>query len=65
MTRIYQKRPSELLNVSDGYVAYCVDEAIAEFIMHLEKGEKPRFAIDKKKNRSKGYNPGLKMLTGK
>ncbi|MBU3195644.1 hypothetical protein [Clostridium algidicarnis] len=63
MVITYQKRPSELLSVTDEYVAYCLDEAITEFIMRTEKGEKPRFKTEKDK-RNKSYNPGLKLLLG-
>lgn len=66
MVQMYQKTPSELMKINDEYIGYCLNEAIAEFIMHIEKGEKPRFKIkeEKVKNRSKGDNPGLNMLTG-
>lgn len=63
MVQMYQKLPSEIMKISDEYVAYCFDEAIAEFIIRIEKGEKPKFKIEKDK-RNKSYNPGLKLLLG-
>ncbi|WP_243117952.1 hypothetical protein [Hathewaya histolytica] len=53
------------MKISDEYIGYCLDEAIAEFIMNIEKGLKPRFKIKKEKNNFKGHNPGLSMLTGR
>lgn len=28
MAEKYQKRPSEILDIDDGYVAYCIDEMV-------------------------------------
>ncbi|WP_253198335.1 hypothetical protein [Clostridium gasigenes] len=53
------------MRIEDDYIAYCLDEAIAEFIIRVEKGKKPRFKRKETKNNSKGYNPGLNMLVGK
>ncbi|MCY6372467.1 hypothetical protein [Clostridium ganghwense] len=55
---MYQKRPSEIIKIEDDYVAYCLDEAISEFIIRIENEETPRF-ID---NNTKKDNPGLKLL---
>ena len=40
---MYQKRPSEVMAIDDGYTAFCLDEACAELFLHLQKGEEPRF----------------------
>lgn len=61
MVRMYQKTPSEILRISDEYTAYCLDEAMAEFIARINNKEKPRFKTARKK---KGDNPGLKLLIG-
>ncbi|MBY6914300.1 hypothetical protein [Clostridium botulinum] len=50
-----------MLKINDEYIAYCLDEAMTEFIYRIENGEKPRFEI---KNKDKKDNPGLKMLLG-
>lgn len=63
MVQMYHKTPSELMKINDDYLAYCLDEAIAEFIINLEKGKKPRFRTERR-SRDKGDNPGLKMLLG-
>lgn len=65
MVKMYQKTPSQIMRIKDDYIAYCLDEAIAEFIILIEKGKKPRFKRKETKNNSKGYNPGLNMLVGK
>ncbi|KEH91685.1 hypothetical protein Z962_p0062 (plasmid) [Clostridium botulinum C/D str. BKT12695] len=57
---MYQKTPSEILKINDEYVAYCLDEAITEFIVRLQNDEKPKFKVNE--NRHKNDNPGLNML---
>lgn len=61
MVKMYHKTPSEVLRIEDEYVAYCIDEAMTEFIYRMENGEKPRF---ESKNKGRKDNPGLKMLLG-
>lgn len=56
----YNKRPSEILNIDDSYVAFCLDEAIDEFISRLENKERPRFNQDKENGIV--TNPGLQYL---
>lgn len=41
MGKHYQKRPSEILNIDDGYLAYCIDEVA--YYLELE-------AMDEKGN---------------
>lgn len=61
MVKIYKKTPSEIMGIEDSYIAYCLNEAIAEFIVQIESGKNPRFKTQRK---SKADNPGLKMLIG-
>ncbi|NFB59809.1 hypothetical protein [Clostridium botulinum] len=61
MVKMYHKTPSEVLRIENEYAAYCIDEAITEFIYRIENGEKPRF---ESKNKDRKDNPGLKMLLG-
>jgi len=49
LANIYKVRPSTLLDITDPYTAYCLDEACAYIIGQLEKGEEPQF---KKKYKS-------------
>nr|WP_278001955.1 hypothetical protein [Clostridium botulinum] len=58
---MYHKTPSEILKINDEYIAYCLDEAMTEFVYRIKNGEKPKF-INENKNRKD--NPGLKMLLG-
>lgn len=48
------------MKIDDEYVAYCLDEAVAEFIYCIDNKEKPRFKSESNKN----DNPGLKLLIG-
>ena len=43
LVNIYKTRPSILLNITDPYTAYCLDEACAYIIGQLEKGNEPQF----------------------
>ena len=67
MMKMYNKTPSDILKINDDYTAYCLDEAMVEFIVNIEKGEKPIFKVKKEilKNKTKGHNPGLKILIGR
>lgn len=58
---MYHKTPSEVLRIEGEYAAYCIDEAMTEFIYRIENGEKPKL-VNENKNRKD--NPGLKMLLG-
>lgn len=63
MCRVYRKSPSELLRIDDDYTAYCLNEAIVEFILMLDKGKKPLYM--KRSEDEKRKNTGLQMLIGK
>lgn len=64
MVKIYNDKPSNLLKIDDPYTAFCLDEAIAEFIINIENKKKPRFRVEKGRN-STNSNPGLNLLLGK
>ena len=46
---MYKVRPSTLLDITDPYTAYCLDEACAYITGQIEKDEEPQF---KKKYKS-------------
>lgn len=43
MSRRYRVRPSELLNISDEYTAYCLDEVCAYLMARVDNGEEMHF----------------------
>jgi hypothetical protein len=43
MSKMYGKRVSEILGVTEEYDAYCLDEAVAYIILKMEQGEQPRY----------------------
>lgn len=43
LANVYKTRPSILLNITDPYTAYCLDEACAYITGQLEKGNEPQF----------------------
>lgn len=47
------------MKINDEYVAYCFDEAVAEFIYCIDNNEKPRY---KSESNNENGNPGLKLL---
>jgi len=42
MARAYNTPPSHLMGIDDPYAAYCLDEAIADYIGRIGAGEKLR-----------------------
>jgi hypothetical protein len=42
MARLYQQPPSRLAGIEDPYAAYCLDEAIADYIGRVDKKQKLR-----------------------
>lgn len=43
MSKLYHKRPSEIIFLEDSYTSYCFDEACAYIISRIKDGEKPVF----------------------
>lgn len=43
MSEHYQKRPSEILGITDSYVAYCFDQACLYILMKIKDNIKPVF----------------------
>lgn len=43
LANVYKRSPSNLLDITDPYTAYCLDEACAYIIKKLEAGEEPTF----------------------
>lgn len=48
MSQLYNKLPSELLNICDEYTAYCLNEACAYILTEMKNGKEPKW-FDKKK----------------
>ena len=42
MAAAYRARPSGLIGLKSGYAAYCLDEAVADYIGRLQAGQKLR-----------------------
>ena len=42
----YNLPPSKILNIEDGYTAFCLDEACSYIVTMLEQGKKPRWRED-------------------
>ena len=47
MSKLYDVRPSILLDIADGYTRYCFDEACAYITSRIKQGEEPDFSIGK------------------
>lgn len=50
MSKLYKCRPSQILNITEDYDAYCFDEACALFQTYLNQEKTPHFPADKKEN---------------
>lgn len=46
MSQMYKERPSKILEISDSYTAFCLDEACAFIINKLENKEEPKFVVN-------------------
>jgi len=46
MSKLYDVRPSALLNIPDEYTSYCFDETCAFIVSKIENKEEPVFEID-------------------
>lgn len=64
LVQTYDLRPSEVMGIEDTYIAYCFDQAILEYFLRIEKGEKPIMEKPKKKKirNSMKENTGMIML---
>lgn len=58
VAKVYECRPSELLDIEDAYTAYCLDEACALIVTKMQQGETPHFKKEYKSFRDiyKQYN---------
>lgn len=45
MSQRYKKTPSEILNITDQYTAYCLDEACAIIAGKIDNEEEPMFEV--------------------
>ena len=46
MAELYQKRPSEFLHLTDGYTAYCFDEACSYILLMERNGKVARYRVE-------------------
>lgn len=44
LAETYRTPPSQLLRIEDTYAAWCLDEAVADYIARLREGQRPRAA---------------------
>lgn len=65
MARRFRSRPSDILQIADGYVAYCFDEACCWIISQLDEGKRPFFGKTAAKQRQNGGidSPSVNMQT--
>lgn len=65
MSKLYCKRPSEIINIyDDEYASYCFDKACAYIIVNLENEKRPIY--DEDREYGKKFNPVLAdMMAGK
>ena len=65
MARRFRSRPSDILQIADGYEAYCFDEACCWIISQLDEGKRPFFGKTAAKQRqNEGIDsPSVNMQT--
>lgn len=50
MSKLYDVRPSVLLDIPDAYTSYCFDEACAYITSRIKDGEEPDFSVVENNN---------------
>lgn len=55
MSKLYHKRPSEIIFLKDEYTSYCFDEACAYITSRIRDKEKPIFEKNEGKNIEKPH----------
>lgn len=66
MSKLYDVRPSVLLDIDDGYTSYCFDVACAYIISRIKDGEEPNFkVVDENTNVEKPHYNSLKEMYSK
>lgn len=43
LCNVWKRSPSNIMDISDPYTAYCFDEACAYIMKMIESGEEPQF----------------------
>lgn len=60
-SRMYNKKPSEMLNIQDEYIAYCFDEACIYIFNKIQDGDIPSW-IDEKNTVPENNNNLIKFM---
>lgn len=56
MSKLYDVRPSVLLDIPDAYTSYCFDEACAYITSRIKQGEEPSFEVKDENIEKPHYN---------
>ena len=59
MSKLYDVRPSVLLDIPDAYTSYCFDEACAYITSRIKDGEEPDFSVVENNNIEKSHYNSL------
>ena len=59
MSKLYDVRPSVLLDIPDAYTSYCFDEACAYITSRIKDGEEPDFSVAENNNIEKPHYNSL------
>lgn len=62
MSKLYHKRPSEIIFLKDEYTSYCFDEACAYIISKMKDGEMPTFSKKEEGNLETKHYSSLKEM---
>ena len=62
MARRFRSRPSDILRIDDGYVAYCFDEACCWILSQLDEGKRPFFGRGDKSGGASGNAATIEMM---
>jgi len=62
MSKLYDVRPSVLLDIPDAYTSYCFDEACAYITSRIKDGEEPDFSVVENNNIEKPHYNSLRDM---
>lgn len=62
MAQRFRSKPSDVLRIEDGYVAYCFDEASCWIMAQLDEGKRPFFGRGDKNGAASGNADTIAMM---
>ncbi len=62
MAQRFRSRPSDLLQITDGFAAYCFDEVCCYILSQIDEGKRPFFGRGDKNGAASGNAATIEMM---